>query len=268
MASIRMGDELMSFNHATGKTEFSPVRAWLHRETKTVVKMINVRTERGDIVVSPDHSLAVSGGRQFAFARDLVAGDILITPDGTSSVQQITWEDATGLFAPLTLTSNFFVGHGENVYTNAMVLAHSFAVVPYPQWFAPPFHAFLSMWEAFYPTVHEFDETSQDVYLHPACQQLMGIFGISVLEDPIHAVHVNRIVRPETPAHEEASMSSSLRNRRLYGTHSTSARVGTKQSDDEELSDYLQAVIDHPPFMFDNTYVPPLTNKSTKSKVV
>lgn len=260
MSSIRMGDELMGLNHASGMTEFSAIRAWLHRETTTVAQMLRIRTELGDVVVSPEHSMAVGGGREFTFASALVAGDTLITPEGTATVREVSLEDAQGLFAPLTWTSNFFVGYGEEVHANARFLAHSFAVVPHPQWFETPFHALLSIAEFFSPAIHGFDEKNDEVYLHPVCRRLMRTFGIQFVEGALQTTIVDLTLVPGSPATNNAKDVPSLRSRRL------GHQANGEKEEDEELEDYLQVIIDHPAFMFSNNGVTVGNTTAAKNK--
>lgn len=238
MATVRIDDELLGFNPVSGQAEFTKVRAWLHRESKLPGIMVRVQTDAGDVLASPTHNLAV--GSTFKFARDVNVGDILITPTGPVVVNGIAWEDNhMGAYAPLTWGSNLFVGPAQPS-ASSFFLAHSFAMVQAPQWMESSFHALLSAVEFFVPGVHDVDDSTDTVYLHPVCRFLLRAIGIQIDGDAdIQVVNVRQTLQVDTPE----QLSSPLRGRRLADAQ--------ESTDEKSLSMAVKVVVDHPPFMFE-----------------
>jgi len=176
MAQLRIGDELLGFNPAAGKVEFTKVRAWLHRNTQAEATFTKLHTRAGDVVVSPGHNMAVGSPDTYAFAHDILAGSALITPNGTALVTSSSLEKGKGIYAPWTMTSNFYVGMGDDFF-----LAHSLANVH--SRFESPLTALFNILEFVVPSIHEFDEGTQTDYLHPVAR----IFW-SIVEVPHHHI--------------------------------------------------------------------------------
>jgi len=175
MREVRIGDELLSFNYENGAPEYSKVRAWLHRSPQTEDVMTKLKTEVGEVVASDGHSLATgSRSEEFAFASDFRIGDTLVTPDGSVAVQSVSEVNATGLYAPLTMSSNYFVAASGS---DSMFLAHSFAHVRGPNRVSIVFHTLLSAVELVYPAIHDVDEHEETAYMHPVCKHAMKVFG-------------------------------------------------------------------------------------------
>merc|ERR1719311_749665 len=101
MSKLRRGDEILGFNHATGKDEFTKVRAWLHRTTDATTTMTKLHTELGDVIASPMHNFAVSAPHMYAFAQDIVSSSVLVARDGIAATVQNTSEEVgIGAYAP------------------------------------------------------------------------------------------------------------------------------------------------------------------------
>merc|ERR1712039_380397 len=151
-------------------------------------------------------------------------------------------------YAPLTRTSNFFVGIGKDFGEKSSFLAHNFALVPHPQWVERPFHTLLSLSEFFSPSINDIDENVEANYVHPLCRFAMRLFGIPIGATPEHTTLIDRSVFADS--HPRASNdAASLRARRL-DTVSTGVHPTHEDDDEKDLDDYLQVVIDHPPFLF------------------
>merc|ERR1712228_494152 len=176
MSDVSLGDELLGFNHATGQTEFSAVRAWLHRDLDAEVLMTNIRTDVGNLVATPMHSLASGKGDAYTFARDFLTGDTLITPGGSAVVRDISLTHGQGLYAPLTMTSNYFVGDGT---PESSFLAHNFAHLATPQRYDSAIHGLLSVVELFKPSIHAVGHSERS-YVHPVMRVLARVAGIQV----------------------------------------------------------------------------------------
>jgi len=167
MSQLKIGEEILGFDHASGKAVFSEVRAWLHREVNIETEMSAVHTKDGVLIVSPRHNLAINGGSEYEFAGELQVGATLLSDDGkrvtvTSPGHGITGE---GLYAPLTWSSNFFVS-GPELKTS--ILAHSFAELRHPLWFDGVLHKFLSALELFTRDLNVL--TDEDAYIHPVAR--------------------------------------------------------------------------------------------------
>jgi len=239
MSAVRIGDELLGFNPASGQAEFTKVRAWLHRESKLPGLMVRVQTDAGDVLASPTHNLAV--GNTFKFARDVKVGDSLIAATGPVVVNGITWEDNhVGAYAPLTWGSNLFVGSAEPK-ASSFFLAHSFAMVQGAQWMQGPFHALLSVVELFVPSVHAIDDDKDTTYLHPVCRFFLRTLGIPIKGDTgIEVLEIERTLQVQAPEEHNPT----LRGRRLEGHEA--------DPDEKSLPMAIKVVLDHPPFMFES----------------
>lgn len=169
MADLKIGDEILGMEHATGKQVFSRVRAWIHRNENAETLMSAVKGDQGTLVASPRHSVATSK-MSYEFASELQEGSTLLASNGVMIVNSVSDTKARGLYAPLTATSNFFVGGPEMKTT---VLAHSFAELRYPRRYEGLIQYLLSVTEFFSPSVHEITDGD---YIHPVFVVLMKIF--------------------------------------------------------------------------------------------
>lgn len=189
MSELSLGEEILGFDHESGRQVFSAVRAWLHRDPHAEVNMASVVSSVGTLVVSNRHSLAVQSDegcdstdcKAYKFAGDLeVEKDSLVTIGGTGVVQKISQTKGVGLYAPLTKTSNFFVGGpGES----PAVLAHSFAQLEQPQKYQAAFHLFLDIAEYIWPSINHVEDTSGENYIHPIARMWMRLAGIPTTQD-------------------------------------------------------------------------------------
>eukprot|EP00747_Dinoflagellata_sp_TGD_P163726 gnl/TRDRNA2_/TRDRNA2_182724_c0_seq1.p1 gnl/TRDRNA2_/TRDRNA2_182724_c0~~gnl/TRDRNA2_/TRDRNA2_182724_c0_seq1.p1 ORF type:complete len:572 (+),score=57.60 gnl/TRDRNA2_/TRDRNA2_182724_c0_seq1:114-1829(+) len=179
LAQVRLGDELLGFNPATGQNEFTTVRAWLHRVTDVEAVFVQLHTKTGGIVVSsPGHYIAVGNRNTHTFASHIHAGHTLLTPDGSTLVTKSSWVKANGFFAPWTATANFYVGTD-----NGFVLAHSLANVHIR--FETSLEILFSIVQFFAPSIHNFDDSGKTDYLHPIAR----IFWSAVDAPRNYAIH-------------------------------------------------------------------------------
>lgn len=231
MADLNKGEEILGLDHATGQKVFTAVRAWLHRDPHPEVMMTAVESDAGSLVASNRHLLAVQGGEAYEFAGDLRAGkDALVAQDGSSAtVRKVSDVRARGLYAPLTRTSNFFVGgKGET----PGVLAHSFAQVQRPRRYEAIFHRFLDVVELFWHSVNDVDASNDAAYVHPVARAWMWIAGVPTtdamtirrtIQTPNGEAGFAMIDKPEDASEKkpdcekDAEVRRLAEGRRLYG---------------------------------------------------
>lgn len=173
MSDLKIGDKILGVDHNSGKRVFSPVRAWLHRSVYEDAMMSAVSGQEGTLVASPRHNLATGSDSTLAyeFASELQEGSQLLRADGSSmAVRSVSETTARGLYAPLTATSNFFVG-GPQLSTS--VLAHSFAEFHNPRRYEGVLHRVMSVVEFFIPSIHDINEDT--AYMHPVARVLMKL---------------------------------------------------------------------------------------------
>lgn len=177
MADLKIGDEILGMEHSTGKQVFSPVRAWIHRNVNAETTMTSVKGDRGTLVASPRHSvatgIAAAGKFKYEFASELQEGSALLAQDGASmTVTGVSETKERGLYAPLTSTSNFFVG-GPRLKTS--VLAHNFAELRYPRLYDGIVQRLVSAAEVVVPSINDVTDKDGD-YIHPVFVVLMKLF--------------------------------------------------------------------------------------------
>lgn len=188
MADLKIGDEILGINYDTGKPTFSPVRAWIHRDVNAVTPMSAVSFESGTLVASPRHSLATVGseGLTYEFASELQRGSTLMASDGAKMVvNNVAETTASGLYAPLTASSNYFVS-GPNMKTN--VLAHNFAELRHPRRYDGIVQRLISVVEVFAPHINSIFKDED--YIHPVFVVLMKLFPWVVESPPAKQVVV------------------------------------------------------------------------------
>jgi hypothetical protein len=174
MVELQVGDELLGFDHATGQTTFTKVRAWLHRTVEVLSDMTLIETDDGMVVTSPMHSIATGSIRDstYVFADDLQVGQALIAANGSSvAVRKLRKQQAKGFYSPLTHTSNFFVGSSPR----SAVLAHNFAHLTTPRWYEPIVHSAMAMSEVLFDNIHHVGPHDSDQrYLHPVLRPMLN----------------------------------------------------------------------------------------------
>lgn len=172
LAEVAVGEELLG-QDARGKPVYSPVRAWLHRDTDLTPEMVRVTTGAGGVTVSTEHYFRTAEGH--AIAGDLLPGQKLFTPAGDVFVHDVErGVNGVGAFAPLTRTSNYFVGASNA----SLVLAHAFAHFP-PSRVAEFFvHSVLSVGDLIMP---EMKSVREDAYIHPIALLLARFAGIDLI---------------------------------------------------------------------------------------
>eukprot|EP00747_Dinoflagellata_sp_TGD_P152269 gnl/TRDRNA2_/TRDRNA2_177285_c7_seq11.p1 gnl/TRDRNA2_/TRDRNA2_177285_c7~~gnl/TRDRNA2_/TRDRNA2_177285_c7_seq11.p1 ORF type:complete len:248 (-),score=40.99 gnl/TRDRNA2_/TRDRNA2_177285_c7_seq11:101-739(-) len=171
MAEVHIGDELLGFNPATGKPEFTQIYAWLHREPHQEAMFIKLHTSAGDIIMSPGHNVAVGSPDSNVFARDASVGNLLLTPNGSASVTSKLNVKRMGIYAPWTTTSNLYVGAGEELF-----LAHALANVP--SRFEKLLNPLFSILSFVFPFVHGLDPDFDLDYMHPVVRLFWSIVGV------------------------------------------------------------------------------------------
>lgn len=194
MKDLQIGDEILGLD-AAGQRTFTQVRAWLHRDVDAEVAMSAVNTLEGTLVASPRHNVAtgnyLSGkffNLKYEFANELQQGSTVLRADGESiAVTGVSETTARGLYAPLTSTSNFFVG-GPQLKTN--VLAHSFAEVRHPQRYERIVQGLISIGEYFVPSIN--DVSKDHAYYHPVAKVLMKLFPWVM--EPVRAADQTQLV--------------------------------------------------------------------------
>jgi hypothetical protein len=251
MAKLEIGDEILGFDHTKGYAVFSPVRAWLHREPTGEVNMVAVKSSTGTLITSNRHSLAVQDGHAYKFAGDLEAGkDALLTSNGTGALVEKVYDvHATGLFAPLTATSNYFVGGpGET----PAVLAHSFAQLQDPRRFEVAFHGSLSAAEFFWPSINEVDHTNNAPYVHPVARLWMRLAGIQMIQAFTY-LNTKRTIQQDADLGfldtDTRTVDEALARRRL-GERRLNNNGGNNENNEEQMLIIIYSVIQVlPPFL-------------------
>jgi len=177
MADVQVGDSLLGMD-ATGKIEYSDVRAWLHRDVDAHSNMTVIETGIGQMVASAKHSIAtdVAGRVKYAYADELEVGHTLFAKNGSAvHVLGTSSQAAAGFYSPLTYNSNFFVGSSAD----SVVLAHGFAHNPAPVFSAHIVHTLMNIAELLHgSSVHEISPEQQKRYLHPVLRAVLAVCPI------------------------------------------------------------------------------------------
>jgi hypothetical protein len=143
----------------------------MHRDTVSETEMLEITTGAGRVRVSARHYLWTDQGH--AAAGDIIPGQQLLTPAGAVYVQSIELVASRGALAPLTATSNFFVGASNS----SLVLAHSFAHFPPSLLAEGLIHSVISVAEWVLPNVNS---VRGDVYIHPIAKVLAPLVGLAL----------------------------------------------------------------------------------------
>lgn len=183
MSQVRIGEELLAFDHGTNAITFSPVRAWLHRDMDLEVVMSSVQTSAGRIVMTQKHSVELFDGA-YVFAEELRAGNFLRSSNGTRvKVLRVAGELGKGLYAPWTGTSNFFAGSSPE----SLVLTHSFGHVRHAQVWEAPLNFFMAAACFLMPGLHNVHPDDRQyihpvarMILHPALRMIDPLFGLEL----------------------------------------------------------------------------------------
>lgn len=68
MSKVQIGDRILAFNFEQGKNVFSPVTAWLHRDTDSQVEFTNIITKNGNAYrSSAGHNIAFNNNGTIGF---------------------------------------------------------------------------------------------------------------------------------------------------------------------------------------------------------
>merc|ERR1712232_270007 len=204
------------------------------------VNMVSVVSNAGTVVVSNRHSLAVDGGKSYMFAGDLKAGkDSLVTQNGSATVEKVADTRANGLYAPLTRTSNFFVGGPGQ---RPAVLAHSFAQLEQPRRYEAAFHLFLNIAEFFFPSLSEVEETCNEPYVHPVARAWMRLAGIPTTQEMAQLI-TRRTIQPNGD-HGFDAIEGPTPRRRL-----SNSGKSENQGENDVVAILFAVVHNLPPFM-------------------
>eukprot|EP00747_Dinoflagellata_sp_TGD_P023940 gnl/TRDRNA2_/TRDRNA2_130191_c0_seq4.p1 gnl/TRDRNA2_/TRDRNA2_130191_c0~~gnl/TRDRNA2_/TRDRNA2_130191_c0_seq4.p1 ORF type:complete len:672 (-),score=59.79 gnl/TRDRNA2_/TRDRNA2_130191_c0_seq4:137-2152(-) len=178
LSQIRIGDSLLGFNSATRKNEFTQVRAWLHRVSAAEARYVIIDTALGAVALSPEHLIAVDAPDHYVFAKDVQVGRTLVATNSTAAVTRSSVHAAKGVYAPLTWTSNFYVGLAEPWGRgDTFFLAHNLAMTS--THLAGPLHIFLSIIAFFCPRdTQEFDDGATADFHHPVARFFWSIAGV------------------------------------------------------------------------------------------
>jgi hypothetical protein len=174
MAKLMIGDDILGVD-AKGKVTYTAVRAWMHRDVHADTDMRKLVTEAGTVTSSPRHSLATRDASEtvYQFAADISVGTKLVHTSGRDiEVRGMVHASGHGLYAPLTWTSNYFVGDST---MDGGILAHSFAELRNPEAFQGPWHLLLHVAEFIYPLVNHISDGQKDVYVHPIAKIFMHL---------------------------------------------------------------------------------------------
>jgi hypothetical protein len=122
MEEVQTGDEVLTIDHTTGKTAFSTVYLWGHRDAESVSDFYEVSTESGaKLVLSPEHYMYVAeGGCDAALSTATTLSPNLVKvgqgawtlKDGAaicSAITSVKKAEHRGLFNPMTLTGTIVV---------------------------------------------------------------------------------------------------------------------------------------------------------------
>lgn len=183
MDQLEIGDMILGHDASTGKDVFTPVRSWLHRFPSIDYSYIKLHTNKGDIEVARFHNIAVAEGntvKDYIYADEVKIGSHLWTREGPQEVLSKTQNvENKGVFAPLTVISNFYVGTNGS---STLFLSHSFAHVRYPNSMSPVLHGLMSACELFDKGLHEVDDKEE--YVHPVARRLQAFFPFLLDKPP------------------------------------------------------------------------------------
>mmetsp|Transcript_44065 Transcript_44065/g.99116 ORF Transcript_44065/g.99116 Transcript_44065/m.99116 type:complete len:461 (-) Transcript_44065:106-1488(-) len=206
ISELGVGDEVLGYDAAEGTPVYTEVRTWLHWHPTADTPMLELHTQHGhSFVASPGHMVALDKadganrkGSSFVRARELAPGHALITGSGRSEeVASVKEVQGKGLYAPLTYTSNLFVGGPGLLPSNVThedahhgaVLVHSFAHVSEPQRYDWAWHLLLSAVERIKPSWTQASVMNRDDgYVHPVARLFMRLLGIA----PIESIAIDR----------------------------------------------------------------------------
>mmetsp|Transcript_58643 Transcript_58643/g.107940 ORF Transcript_58643/g.107940 Transcript_58643/m.107940 type:complete len:314 (+) Transcript_58643:62-1003(+) len=243
MSEVQLTDELLGFDHFTGRSVFTKIRAWLHRYVDVESDMTVIEIDNGRIVTSPKHSIATGNAdhdsyyHRYAFARDLRSGHFLLASNGSKlAVRGTHVQKAKGYYSPLTYTSNYFAGADEK----SVVLAHSFAHVPFPRSIAWIVHGAMRVAELFSENTHRIDFERERKYLHPVLRQILRFFPL-IDTEPEVTIKWQHEVGNLTAAQEYA-------NARVL-TATGADGTGQQEEDKEWIVRQIMNIM-KPPFLF------------------
>ncbi|XP_059479411.1 sonic hedgehog protein [Neocloeon triangulifer] len=133
LAELQVGQQVLTFDPQTGRTQYSEVLLWLDRDPDEDRLFVEISTEGGRrLAVTPNHLLLVRRphGPQAVYAGNVEKGDELLGLDSSSmtsdAVVSVRAVRRRGVFAPLTTAGTLVVdGVGASCY--AVVASHPLA---------------------------------------------------------------------------------------------------------------------------------------------
>ena len=239
MDDLAVGDQVLAMSQ-DGRVEFSPVRAWLHRDPTSPVTYLALKTAAGTLRATPTHNVYVDSaqGGNYILAEQVKVGDVLRMPNGVAKVESISKMAEMGAFAPLTYESTLFVGD----VTDALLLAHSYAGVRSPSsWQVSLFNALLSAAEMTIRDVHTIEDPSAP-YLHPVAKAIAPLIGISVDAKVVKEFEDGQMLPLASEEPRDESWGSWARRRLRRRSHD--------EGDIVDTNSLMLAVTALAPFMF------------------
>ena len=116
---LRVGDQVLTAEQATGEVEFRPILAVFHNRPASTLR---IRLGADEITATPIHRFWLVA-RGWAMARDLKVGDRVRTLDGPATVEAVTPSAVQPVFnLEVADGHSFFVGRGRAlVHDNSLV---------------------------------------------------------------------------------------------------------------------------------------------------
>lgn len=168
MKDLKINDEIYGYNIKTNSLEMTKVIAWLHRDITFNNTYIKLHTNSDYLIISKEHNLAIYENNtiKYIFSEQVKLGDKLILDSNSyKTIEKIEYVKDIGLYAPLTLLGNFYVGYNE------FHLVHSFAYVRNPEFYHPLFTQLLNVYNLLYPNSNIL--TNDVEYIHPMAESMM-----------------------------------------------------------------------------------------------
>jgi len=129
---LRIGESILGYDREKGEV-YTKVRGWFHRDSQAKVEYLNVTFSNGeDLIVSEKHNIAFKNNDysfDFRFAEELTKKDELFGSE--NYVAEISTISETGLYAPMTYNSNYFVFTSKSE-DRVRILAHDYANIRSP----------------------------------------------------------------------------------------------------------------------------------------
>lgn len=109
--SVKMADLALGDNVQVGNNKFEPIYSFGHKDSTSSAEFLRITTEGSSapLEISPDHMVAIEGGRHVP-ASLVKTGDMLLTvSDGVAAVTNVKNVVRKGVFAPFTASGSIVV---------------------------------------------------------------------------------------------------------------------------------------------------------------